>query len=639
MVLGGFTLSGDDGTSLALPTRKDRLLLSYLAIHLDQPQMRERLYGLLWADRAEAQARGSLRQSLAAMREMFRKIKIDPLRVDRNSVTLESKGLFIDAVEFVRMAGSAAPPEKALILYRGPLLADNEAPTPEFEQWLLPARQRLEDLAAKLVEQVSTGNFSQTAVKSAADLAQQLLSRDRLREPIYRALMRMRASMHDRAGSMKAYADCRDALVTDLNLAPELETEQLYRDILTARPSPGFSNEISTGEAADVSGRPSIAVMPFSNISADPTLNPLCEGLAEDIITGLGRFRLAFVIDRNSSSVVHQTNTDTAEIGKRLGVGLVVQGSLQRLGGRIRITVRLVNAAARTQVWGDDFECDVEELPAIPEKISKSIIVTLYNRVENSLLEQSRRKPTLAAYECVLRGVKHLRGYGHDDNRCAIELLQKAIDLDPEYALARAYRAFADVVFHDYDAAPVEILAQARTMALEAVEMEPEDGRCRWLLGMICRFSGDTEGEEQQYLRALALNPNDANALATYGILLVALGRHDEGIDRTREAMRLNPYHPEWYWVGLGGALYAARRYEDALEALRRRSQPKTWVLSRIAASYAQLGRMDEAAKTVAEIFRQNPNFSISDLRGGSGWGLKDRQHLREGMRKAGLPE
>jgi adenylate cyclase len=133
---------------------------------------------------------------------------------------------------------------------------------------------------------------------------------------------------------MKTYTKCRDALMEELGVAPELETEQLYRDILTDRQTAPVALESIPEKTGEIAERPSLAVVPFSNISADPALNPLCEGLAEDIITGLGRFRLLFVIDRNSSLAVAQLTTDTAEIGKRLGVGLVVQESRLRKSGQ-----------------------------------------------------------------------------------------------------------------------------------------------------------------------------------------------------------------------------------------------------------------------------------------------------------------
>ena len=637
-MLGGFALTSGDGNNIALPTRKDRLLLSYLALHAGRTLPREKLYGLLWADREEAQARGSLRQSLAALRDAFHSAGLDPLKSDRDSVTLDLAGIEIDALDFARLATDAASLDQAIILYRGELLAGIEPPAPEFEHWLKPERQRLEDLAAKVVKQVAASDWPEAAVKRALELGRQLIGRDRLREPVYRALMRMLARRRDRAEAMKTYAKCRDALMEELGVAPELETEQLYRDILTDRQAaPVALGSVPEG-AGEPAERPSLAVVPFSNISADAALNPLCEGLAEDIITGLGRFRLLIVIDRNSSLAVAQLTADTAEIGKRLGVGLVVQGSLQRISDHIRITVRLVNAAARTQLWGNTFDCAADDVPGIPEKISKAIIATLHSRVESSLLEQSRRKPALAAYECVLRGIKHLRGYGADDNQKAAELFQRAMDLDPDYALARAYRGFTDLVINRYEATPKDILENCRIMVQEAVDMEPDDARCHWLLGIVYHYSGDLAAEEQQYHQALALNPNDANVLTTYGTVLVQFGRVEEGLDQIREAMRINPYHPDWYWTTLGKALYRARRYDDAIEAYRRKANPQTWVLSRLAASYAQLGRMDEATKIVAAILRVKPDFSILEEINAN-WGVADVEHFREGMRKAGLPD
>src|SRR4029434_9756074 len=133
----------------------------------------------------------------------------------------------------------------------------------------------------------------------------------------------------------------------------------------------------------------------------------------------------------------------------------------------------------------------------VPDKVTGAIVSTLYGRVEHSLLEQSRRKPALAAYECVLRGVKHLRGYGPDDNRRAVELFQQAIDLDPDYALARAYRALADVVLHNYQSAPDSVLAQAWSLASTAVEIDGEDGRCHGILGTIHGVCGDSKSEER----------------------------------------------------------------------------------------------------------------------------------------------
>jgi len=289
-------------------------------------------------------------------------------------------------------------------------------------------------------------------------------------------------------------------------------------------------------------------------------------------------------------------------------------------------------------VWSESFDVPESDIPAVPERIVYPLINMLHGRVEHTLIEEARRKPTLAAYECLLRGIKHLRGYGSDDNTRAIELFQKARELDPDYALAYAYRAFADVVFHDYENAPRHILERSKTMVEEAIEIDPEDARCHWLLGVTCAFMDDDDSMMRHYRRAMELNPTDANIKATYGVALAKAGRCDEGIAIIAEAMRLNPYHPQWYWEELGNLLFAAGRYDDAVEALRHRGQPVGWVLARLAASYALLNRIEEARRTVAELLRVNPDAVIAKLREG-GLNEIDKSRFAEGLRKAGLPE
>jgi adenylate cyclase len=219
----------------------------------------------------------------------------------------------------------------------------------------------------------------------------------------------------------------------------------------------------------------------------------------------------------------------------------------------------------------------------------------------------------------------------------AAELFQRAAGLDPDYGLARAYRAFADVVMNGYADAPDTVLAEALSLAKSAVQMSDDDSRCHWILAMIHGYSGNPQAAQQHYQRAFALNPNDANAIAASGLALAALGRAEEGIQRIREAMRLNPFHPEWYWNDLGMALYAARRYADAAEVLSERVKQGSWTLSRIAACYAQMNRMEEASAAAAEVLRLEPDFALSKRRLHI-WTEAEAEHIREGMRKAGLP-
>ena len=634
-LFGGVSLRTGDGVVLVLPTRKDRQLLAFLAMESGRPHLREKLANLLWSDRAEPQARDSLRQSLAALRQAFRSVGAEVINADRMSVALDSQALSADAIDFVAGCAAAAPISALASLYRGPFLEGFEASTPDFEHWLRQERQRMDSLAERSLVAASLTDISADDAEAAMVLGRRLLAQDRILESVYRAMMRVCHARGQRALALKIYADCGVALKEDLNVLPDHETETLYRDILTDRPAvPALVPE---AERRAVAAHPSIAVLPFKNLTGNDGLEFLCDGLAEDISTGLGRFRSMFVIDRYSASAVASSTTDTVDIGNRLGVSLLVQGSLQAAKSRLRITVRLVHAASRAQAWSDVFECDVEDAPGIPEKIAAAIITTVQNRVENAIVEQSPAKPSMAAYEYTLRGIKHLRGYAPDDNDQALAMFRAALDLDPDYALARAYQAFAEIVVASFDAAPQTLLIDCKGRIDDALAIDPDDGRIHWLLGTVHGYLRELADERRKYERALVLNPYDANTLISFGALVAAEGNPDEGIAMIREAMRLNPYHSDWYWLSLGAAFLSARRYADAIEAYKRRTRPKVWVLSRMAACYAHLGLNGEAQEVAREILRQNPAFTISGQRR-AGWSDEILALLHEGMRKAGLP-
>lgn len=638
-LLGGCTLSTPDGRELPLPTRKDRQLLAFLALQGGRAQSRERLASLLWADRAEAQARDSLRQSIASLRKAFRVAGADPLAGDKTTVTLDLADLSVDAIEFAEGCAATVLSSDIAELYRGPLLDGIDISTPEFERWTMEERARLDGLAERLVTAASISVLPEADRDGAMRLGRKLLNQDRSLEAVYRALMRISNARGDRTVALKLYASCRTALREELDVEPDRETEDLYRDILTD-PS-GAASGIATSHPAvmqAIDDRPSIAILPFRNLTGNDRLNFLCEGLAEEIATGLGRFRSVFVIDQYSSAAVAATTSDTTEIARRLGVMLLLQGSIQASTSRLRITVRLVEGASRAQTWSDIFECEAGEALAIPDQIATAIIVTIQNRMEDTIAEQSRRNPSPAACECALRGIKHLRGYAPDDNDRAIALFREALRLDPDHALAQAYLAFAEVVINDYDAAPRSLLLDCKARIERALTREPEDGRIRWVLASVHGYLREFEEERHHIERALQINPNDANARMTYGAILADSGQPDEGIAMIREAMRLNPFHPEWYWLLLGNAFLSARRYEDAIEAYKRRTNLKVWSLSRLASCYAHLGRDAEAKDVKRRILELDPNFRISSLRRGA-WSEEAIEDWKAGMRKVGLPE
>jgi len=231
-LLGSFALSASEGCELALPTRKDRLLLAYLALADGKPQDRSRLSGMLWGDRGETQARDSLRQSLAALRQAFRSAGIEPLQAERETVTLRTDGIAVDVSIFADLAET--DPVQALSLYAGELLEGIDGLTAEFENWLLPERARLNDLAVRVLERLAGQDLPAADRRTALEFGRRILGRDETREPAVRAVMRLLLAQGERGEALKLFGTCRDALQRELGVSPDAMTEALYRDILTA---------------------------------------------------------------------------------------------------------------------------------------------------------------------------------------------------------------------------------------------------------------------------------------------------------------------------------------------------------------------------------------------------------------------
>jgi adenylate cyclase len=387
--------------------------------------------------------------------------------------------------------------------------------------------------------------------------------------------------------------------------------------------------------------KPSIAVLPLTNMSGEPEQQYFSDGITEGIITELSRFSSLFVIARNSSFAYRGAAIDVRQVSRELGVRFILEGSVQKSANRLRITAQLIDGTNGSHIWSERYDRGMGDLFEVQDEVARTIVATLVGRLENAEIRSAARKRTdnLPAYDCLLRGIEHLRGYADDDNRRARELFERAISLDPRYALAHAYFALALVCEHGYGDAPDPIKDRALQSALTGLRLDPDEGRCHQFLGEVHLFRGDFDSALSHIERSIALNPNDANAVALLGHALAFGGRAEEGVGLIRQAMRLNPFHPDWYWSDLAIASYAARRYEESLEADRRiTGRNNYWSFARLAACYAQLGKLEEARAQAAEVLRLKPDFHFSEVK------LvyknpADAEHLFEGMRKAGLPE
>ncbi len=411
------------------------------------------------------------------------------------------------------------------------------------------------------------------------------------------------------------------------------EPVQVYRVLMGERQAAQSTAQTHT--------KPSIAVLPFANMSGDAEQQYFSDGITEDIITELSRFRSLFVIARNSSFQYRDKAVDVRRVGRELGVGYVVEGSVRKMGDKVRITTQLIDAQSANHLWSERYDRGLDDLFAVQDEVTRTIVATLTGRVEDAEIRSASAKPTdnPHAHDCLLRGIEHFRGYGADDNRRARELFETAISLDPRFALAHAYHAMALLAEHSYESAPTEISDKALASALAAVRLEPSEGRCHASLGLVYSCRKEYDLAIQHLERGTVLNPNDANGFAQLGATLATCGRAVEAIALISQAMRLNPFHPEWYWFSLATAFYAARRYGEALDANRKIAYAtRAWNRARVAACLAQLGRLDEARAETAEVLRLKPDFSIlAEMPHYEE--PADAEHVLGGMRKAGLPE
>jgi adenylate cyclase len=403
--------------------------------------------------------------------------------------------------------------------------------------------------------------------------------------------------------------------------------------------------ERAAGElVARVTGRkPSIAVLPLVNMSGDQEQEFFADGLTEDVITELSRFHDLMVISRNSTFVYKGKAVRMQEVARELGVDYLLEGSVRKSGDRIRVTVQLIDAESDRHIWAERYDRKLEDVFAIQDEITRAIVATLAGRVEAATHDRAKRKPTdnMAAYECVLAAkVLHHRS-AREDNRQALQLLDRALALDPNYAHAHAWKgcvlgqAWVYSWCEDRNATFEQVAAELET----ALALDDNDCDVHRILAAVNLNRDKHDRATYHQERALALNPNYDLVVVQQGELLTWLGRPEEGIDWIKRAMRLNPYHPERFWSHLGRACYCAEKYAEAAEAFSRITRPDHTHHAFMAATFAQMGSSVAAAAHAAEVVKREPGFSIAAYLGTLHYKREiDRRRHEAGLLKAGLP-
>ena len=384
--------------------------------------------------------------------------------------------------------------------------------------------------------------------------------------------------------------------------------------------------------------KPSIAVLPFTNMSGDPEQQYFSDGMTEDIITELSRFRSLFVIARNSSFQFRDKAVDVRYVGRELGVQYVVEGSVRKFGDRIRVTAQLIHCRTGNHLWADRFDRPLADIFLIQDELVQTLAATLEGRLSAYVAEQSSRKPTanMVAYECVLKARRHLSTY---NIAVATPLLERAISLDPNYAQAYAWLGQIKFLRFFSDSRP-ELLDEALDDTRKAVALDESDAYCHCMLAQCHTFRREFDLANIHFSRAISLNPTDPLIIANRAHWLTRVGRHEDAVNELDLALTRDPFPPSWHWEVRAIATLALRRYEDVIEATSRMSELYAWNHAYLAAGYAHLGNTEGATAEKDQVLRMQPNFTISYFLISEPFkNAADAEPLVDGLRMAGLPE
>jgi adenylate cyclase len=387
---------------------------------------------------------------------------------------------------------------------------------------------------------------------------------------------------------------------------------------------------------------PSVVVLPFKNMSGDPAQEFFADGITEDIITELSRFPDLFVIARNSAFSYKDRAVKVQDIAKDLGVRYLVEGSVRRSGDRVRVTIQLIDAATGSHVCAERFDRDMADIFELQDEITRCVVATLPGRLRAAEAERVRRKPLqdLAAYDCVVAGrIYHHRGT-RDDNAKALDLLDRAIELDPDYAPAYAWKAcvLGQAIQYGYSDDPRALLERAVLAVNHAMSLEDGNVECHRLMCEVYMTHRKLDQAMVHSDRALAMNPNDPRIVAQRGELLTWLGKPEEGVEWVERAMRLDPLDAPARAHLLGRACYGAGRYEEAARAYRTMSAPNCGRRAELAASLKQAGLEEDAAAAAAEFRSACGTFSADAyVRQMPYARQEDRDRMAAGIRAAGL--
>jgi len=655
-LFGGASIRDAEGNELKIGTRKGRALLGFLIVEADRWHSRDRLTGLLWGDRQQAQARHSLTQELGAIRKLTVGKILDPLQTESERVRLRSEAVSSDVFVFSEKIDT--DPQRASTVYGGPLLDDIGPIDPGFDDWLQTKRASFHALACEALTRVAQAAEARGDTPVAVEAAKRWLALDPCSEAGHRMLMSLYVASGDRAEAVRQFQQCEERLRSELDVTPSEETLALLRFIKSGKETNTSATPIRGPKPVEA-GQPAlrttgaspagrIGVLPFESLSEDPQQDFFADGLSEDLITALSHVRTLNVLSRHATFAFKGKSVDPIQLGETLDVQYLVEGSVRRAGDRVRVSAKLIDAATGDHIWAERYDGKLDGIFDLQDRITASIVGTIEHHLVRAEGNRLRGKlpENMAAYDWMLRGMAKMHLLTPEATREARECFEKAIELDPSYG--RAY-VFASWCYRRHVqqsglSLPADERRRAIALAYTGLRLDRNDPYVLVYAGATIEcLERKFDDALALYERALRMVPTSHRFWNGKASIHSRKGEPAAAIEAGQRAIALSQDDPAvWvaYWA-IAEAHLQELRYEEAIKFARKALQHNEHLAPAhhiIAASAAHLERMDEAKEALERALGINPDLTLrnfAELFPVSG--LKNLDRYLKGLSKAGL--
>jgi DNA-binding SARP family transcriptional activator/TolB-like protein len=624
-LFGGLELSHDGREELVVNGRKTRALFGFLLVEADRWHPRDRLTGLFWGDRAETQARNSLNQALYEIRRLETASGVSLIERETDRIRLKSDSIDSDLCRFEARIGN--DPVRAKELRSGALLEGYDTTTPEFADWLNSKRDQLQSIWSAALRNLVASELEGSASDIGIAAARQLIDLDPLDEDARRSLMLLLARTGHRAEAIRQYKVCANVLNDELGIEPETATREIWEQIqrsepLAVRPDTAAADESQKLiDTLPPEKRPIIAVFPIENLSDDPDSTFFAEGLSEDLIFELGKFRWFAVLAHASTFQLRGKEVDPATAYRMFGATHAVAGRMRRSRDGMRLSVELSDCRTGEQLWVNRYNVRTEDFLDVEDDVARGIAAAIEPSLDLSEMRRAinRSVASLTAYELTQRGNWHLNHKTNSDPLSkALTCFEQATSIDPTYAAPLAGLAYAKFCGAYYG--PIgsyrSQLQDSLEIATRALELEPENLRALHVLGLANAFLGHQEAALGALRRAIEVCPSFAPAYSGMAFAFDFDGSFPDALEAADQTIRLRPHDPLLYRCTIAKAIaaYQLGDYEmtDRVARDSRRSD-SSYSLSNalLIASLGQQGRAVEAERIIQEFRSAQPHFDL----------------------------